>query len=913
MSINSSTIKFYLGEESRLVIEDSKTKNESIFKDAYGVALNVISEYIGNRKKTPKNNTSVDFFRQTADAVDNNIIAFIGDRGAGKSSCMLSVANMLGATGGNINDSDMPESIKSCENGFEILETIDPSFFEEKTNILEIVLGRMFSNFKKMCKIGNVANCGNYEEEKNALFKAFQEVKESLVQKNGCQIDEEDYVDSLLKLTASVDLRDSFKKLIDCYLRFTKKDYFVIAVDDLDLNAEYAYKMTEQIRKYLRQEKVLVLMALKLEQLEHGIQLAFERQYQDLEDKRGLFFQDMVAKYVGKLIPEKNRVVLPTVDVWVDSTIRILKKSDKDGSWIDYDERHNNQTLKYYVVSLIFQKTRYLFYHAEGKISPIVPSNLRELRQLIGTLCAMPDYKDDMKCEHNKEIFKEYFLKVWIPNKLSYDYAIFVQKLFKISNPSDINKIVIQKLKENAIDKLPTDWNMKDSTATELEIVQAVDDANATYNVSLGDVFMTLSYLKGRTKDDNNQMLFFAIETFYSMRLYEYYDLMTENEVVKRKEELSKKIDYTIKRNSKLDGLSAYDMLVGGSFVNMEDTCVLSPRKNGQRRDVRWINIKPINELLESIKNEGDPGDDKLKWVEFFILFISRKNYDTKKSGVSETRWRKQEEIYYIAPLNSQRLKFDVFSIFVNVVNIERHYKRFSDELYIRATDPKADSLYNRLKKYCYDNRKRRSNPPDTEWDERWNLLSWGAIRNIDVLENLIENTYTLNKGYGGANFEHISAFLRNISEFKMKTYDVTTNNDRRSITFEFFKCIREFIEVERKKGNEGTFDAIYSSFCKDSDSHHDFLEDDEQDSAQNTFQKDLSDGEANKMLKKKSVDGICRFIQNINPALKRNPSFNNFWLIEKDTVSIPLSISDAKKIYRSIMEDYIETLNANE
>ena len=900
MSIGSKTIKFYLGDESRLVIENSQSKNESIFKDAYGVALNIISDYIGNKHRTYSNNPPTDFFRQTSDTIDNNIIAFIGDRGAGKSSCMLSIANMLKSVGGILNDCDLPETLKKCENGFEILETIDPSFFEEKTNILEIVLGRMFSNFKRLCKIGNVSNRGDYEEEKKSLFKAFQEVKESLVQRNGGEIAEEDYVDSLLKLTASVDLRDSFKKLIDCYLKFTKKDYFVIAVDDLDLNTEYAYKMAEQIRKYLRQEKILVLMALKLDQLELVLQKEFEKQFRYMEDKRLLNFQDMVAKYISKIIPERNRVVLPTVDAWADSSIRILKKSDKDGSWIDYDECHNNQTLKYYVVSLIFQKTRYLFYHTEGEISPILPKNLREIRQLIGSLCAMPDYTEDAKCESNKEKFKDFFLKVWVPNRLSRDKANYIQNLFRISNPSTINKSVMKILKEFSVDLLPSDWNIKDGTEKELEIIQASDEANAVYNISLGDVLMSLSYLRDRVKDYDDQMMYFAIETFYSMRLYEYYDLMTEKEVVKRKEELNKNIDYTIKRNDKLDGLCLYDMLVGGAFVNTEAEMVLSPAKDGNRRDIRIIEKKNIDALLSSIKNDGDPGDNKLKWIEFFILFISRKVYDAKRAGVSEKRWRKQDEVYYMVPLDSQRLKFDVFSIFSNIIHIERHYKRYSEELYKRATDPKADSLYNRLREYCYHNRGRRSTPPDVDWDKRWNLMSWGAIRNINVLENLTECANSLKKGYSGENFEHISSFLRSISEFKIKTYDITTNNDRHSITFEFFRCIRDFVENERKNNNLKFFDSIYNGV-------------DNYEGYHNELKIDLSEDEAEDMLKKDSLDGIRRFIVKINPSLKRNSSFSYFWRIEKYIVKIPLTIGDAKEVYRKIMNDYLKTKNANE
>ena len=95
MSIGQTPIRFYLGEESRLVIEDIQMMNASIFKDAYEVALNIISDYIKNEQKMDRNNSSIEIFRQTADTIGNNIIAFVGDRGMGKSSCMLSIANML--------------------------------------------------------------------------------------------------------------------------------------------------------------------------------------------------------------------------------------------------------------------------------------------------------------------------------------------------------------------------------------------------------------------------------------------------------------------------------------------------------------------------------------------------------------------------------------------------------------------------------------------------------------------------------------------------------------------------------------------------------------------------------------------------------------------------------------------------
>ena len=43
MSTNATTVKFYLGEESRLVIENFSIKDESIFKDSYNTALSILN------------------------------------------------------------------------------------------------------------------------------------------------------------------------------------------------------------------------------------------------------------------------------------------------------------------------------------------------------------------------------------------------------------------------------------------------------------------------------------------------------------------------------------------------------------------------------------------------------------------------------------------------------------------------------------------------------------------------------------------------------------------------------------------------------------------------------------------------------------------------------------------------------
>ena len=115
----SNPVKFYDGEENR-VVKETRYDRDSIFTNQYDRAIDIIRDfwyYDGGRKyiSTP------------------NIVAFCGDRGEGKTSCMLSLTEQL------------PQAFD--DETFDILEPIDPSFFDEQHNILELVLGQMYSRF----------------------------------------------------------------------------------------------------------------------------------------------------------------------------------------------------------------------------------------------------------------------------------------------------------------------------------------------------------------------------------------------------------------------------------------------------------------------------------------------------------------------------------------------------------------------------------------------------------------------------------------------------------------------------------------------------------------------------------------------------------------------------------------------
>ena len=430
----------------------------------------------------------------------------------------------------------------------------------------------------------------------------------------------------------------------------------------------------------------------------------------------------------------------------------------------------------------------------------------------------MPDYTENEKREQNKQVFKEYYLKTWVPSNLNSKGINLILEIFQLSNPSEINKAVIQKLST----QYKSYFNIKEKDETDDtidEINRIIEVGNTSYNISLGDVLLLLTYLKERLDSTYDKMLIFAIETFYSMRLYEYYDLMTEKYKYEKRAKLNENVDYSIKKKDVLDGSTAYKMLVGGSFVNTETTKVMSPQKNNIRRDIRPINKSVLDKLFNEVNENGGINCDKLKWVEFFVLFTSRKYYDARRAGVSEEKWRKQNEVTYKTNLDSPRLLFDVFSIFNNITDVKEQYNRYNPELFELASQKGINSLYNKIIEECYYTRNRTSNPPDEKWDKEWSLKSSGCIRNIDVLESLIENVNLLKKAYHKENYQHLRSFLNRISEFSIMTYDKKNEKDRYTIKFEFVNVLSDFFKSQcddiALSENEGVihpFERVYSS-----------------------------------------------------------------------------------------------------
>lgn len=123
------TIKLYKGEEHGVVIE-KENFNESMFYVQYNKAYSILQDMMA------RNAAIIKEIAPTI-TMTPNIIAFCGDRGEGKTSCMESFVEKIKYEG-------------SLSLAF--MDLIDPAFFDNDHNVVELILGLLYKNFVETVK-----------------------------------------------------------------------------------------------------------------------------------------------------------------------------------------------------------------------------------------------------------------------------------------------------------------------------------------------------------------------------------------------------------------------------------------------------------------------------------------------------------------------------------------------------------------------------------------------------------------------------------------------------------------------------------------------------------------------------------------------------------------------------------------
>ena len=768
---------FRIGEETKPVIVGQDNYKESLLGEQIEHAYNCILTIV--KECSLESEWEGTLF---SDIYHNNIVSYVGERGTGKTSCMYSVANLLRQKNGK---------------DFYCLDAIDPSFFDEHHNILQIVIGKMFLHFNDSLK--DLYENGKREHDTMELRRNFRETKKHLrfLDKEP-EFEDDNEMEELERLASGVDLKKSLKKLVGEYLKFYGKKVLLISIDDIDQNFSRAYEMAEQIRKYLIIPGVIIQLAAKLDQFKDIIQNKMAAQYDHLKkDEKDSYTRDMADRYLVKLLPLESRIYMPNMEVFFEAPLIIENGKET----IDIGD------VKTTVTQLIFQKCRYLFYNTRGTTSYIVPRNLRELRMLVSMLVRMPDYynKDgngeSIISGDNKDVFKNYFFSDWLNNLGDYSKSI-AKELIEENEPTRFNKKVVHLLDEKFGHDFYGDNNPD-------YIIPIVAEKAASYNISFGDVFTYMDYISKTESQGDTAMLLFFIKSLYSIRLFEYYNMLVEKYSNTTKKDDSPK---PYRRNDFLENVSYMQKFVGGNYYCINGESLIAKaadRTKDKERELRMIDGGVLNELIRDLNTryatiqtkttkERELFTQDLQLAEFFMLTIARFLY-SKGGGKESGDYRKSTDVYYDRDLSKvHNMEFNVMAPFFHLLDIEHAYQRFHPKIFEIAkawNDDKNEciSLYNLLLKECH---LRKNVPPELD------LLSKSALRNAEIAEDLYSyleeqrNKYRPDNGEIGvlASF-YYTVFNYQIATYaKEKTGENTETSNHFFVRFIPFKVLAEFL-----------------------------------------------------------------------------------------------------------------------
>ena len=796
---NNVPLRFYRGDENGVVIEKGEY-DSSIFRNQYAQALKLINE-LASRKD------------ENHDASKPNIIAFCGNRGEGKTSCMMTVQEIAEHADAEMIKILTEEDLSIDFKKIEFLKMIEPAFFDKEHNILELVVGQLFQNFKE-CERTRKRERRIDETKQREVLGLFNKVKKCATLLETGQTNLYDSIEELDELAASMTLRECMDKLLTSYLEYSEHDTLAIVIDDMDYNWHEAYDMTKLMSKYLSGKNCFIMVSVSIKQLVEVTKTSFVNDLHHQDDS--ISFDNIAAKYINKLIPLHYRVEMPRILDLCNRKLEIARYGAAED-----EEPLKFESVKQAVVQLIFEKTRYLYYNSVLNVSLIVPDDLRSLRHLLGLLLSMENYdknSDDEKVKNrnleNKRIFQSYLYNTWSQQLRKEDQA-FVQKL-TYNDQSTVNKMVVQYLKKK----------VDEGTAGKSYYNEILSSANYAYNISIGDVFYVLNYIERNAVDRESKLLVFFLKSFYSIMMYTYYDMISENmETLHPKKKAGDTQIY--KFDSWFYTTNYMQGIVNGSYFTYQPMEILRTTILGEDvpSDLLCMDGEQFNKFLIELKidktkyDSNQTGFDKLdfekrfRMAELFMLFINRRTYS---EGMAEAVIeRERPNPYFVESFGTDvtHYVFDILAPFVNIINVKFTYNRYS-ELFEGMYEYARDHNWSLLRKLMIKTTDRQVPEGENELDfQEIRLASDAILRNAEIMTMIKERLESMDNVIltdDDGTMLIASFYKKMLENLDVKTYEMV-NGGPKKIEYKFLDVIAE----ELKENNGAKFKDLLMSYTE--------------------------------------------------------------------------------------------------
>ena len=758
-------IKFDLNGDNRPHIEGLGDIKDSMFRNQYEQCILLIDAYLKDVKNMQTTPLSL---RNSVDN-NNNIIVFDGERGTGKTSCMLSMANIL-------TDENHQEACQGAkyasETQFLTIPMIDPSFFDEEHNILSLFIARLYSVFQE-----KEENAGSDEGDgnpyRNDLMKMFVKVQQNLRSMFG-EKKAKDGMEYLVNMAASVEIKENIRQLVDLYLNYagSRKGVLLLLIDDIDIDSVHAYEMCEQLRKYFMQPNIITLMSMKIEQLSGIIQRKYTEEY-FLVDNRNAYrryprfafderteIAERAERYLAKLLPAHQRIYMPSPSEYMDA-VPVFTDQEKWGYNLSEGIK-----VKQVIPELIFLKTRFLFYNSAKQVSYIVPRNLRDMRQMFKLLLQMKDYAepgDKAPHYYNKEMFRQYFYNDWCDINLTEEYKGYADRMKRVEKMEELNYVTLRILNEI------TDSSLKQRSGKEA-VDKIVSPNNSSFNISVGDVLAIIRLTQRTSLGEDIRKFLFFLKSFYSIQLYRAYDTISSSS---EKEKEQERANLLIQKPEHDVVWNEYEAIVGGSVYCMDLDELMPNNMPFEGVSRRVISVSNVDALFKKCLDnwEDAAAGNLIRLAEFLMLATY---YDGSKELSTQLSFRSSPELCYDSFGVHTDIYFDLGALFFNLCRVERCFNRFLSFSHGQAFLEKLkaernegrDPLFNDMKSITLKNRQK-------EWktdEEKW--LSFCCFRNMEIMEDLLDTVQAKEYDSELDSYGLLYEFFNAVAKYSIKSYD---------------------------------------------------------------------------------------------------------------------------------------------
>jgi hypothetical protein len=343
------------GDAHKIRVEEPNAMLSSFFVDSYRHALSCLQYIDVDNRRLYWEEMVADGKIANEEKDDgrylpefNNVIAFCGERGSGKTSAMISFRNLLRDWQQskskilNLVDRDFDKPLR-----FLCIDPVDPSRFEPNDRLVGSILAELYRRYLQLSQ--DRTEVGDFERRKN-LEVAFSNALKSIQMLDpksespfGKPGEGENEFEILRRAAEAASMRDNFHKLIQAFLNYkfatdkkASNHYLVIPVDDLDMSIRHAYQLAEDIRKYLMVPNVIILIAMKLDQLRMAVEQENYDRFRVYKEIAKMPKDDEVETmsnlYLEKLIPLNRRVMMPD----------LLNDGISIGRKVEYHSKHSD-------------------------------------------------------------------------------------------------------------------------------------------------------------------------------------------------------------------------------------------------------------------------------------------------------------------------------------------------------------------------------------------------------------------------------------------------------------------------------------------------------------------------------------------------------------------------------------------